>query len=190
MWSYNLRMGVATLISREEYLSTSYRPDPDYLEGEVIERNVDKRIHACSQAEIAAWVGSRKTQFRLQPLTELRLQVTPNRVRIPDLLIAKIPIPDEEVFTHPPYLCIEIMSPDDTMANLQDRLDDYLTFGIPNIWVIACSTDDPWKFRGWTITPAGWSTAPDQIMRTADNSLAMPLADVLLPQSLAPSTPS
>lgn len=82
------------------------------------------------------------------------------------------------------------MSPDDTMANLQDRLDDYLTFGIPNIWVIACSTDVPWKFRGWTITPAGWSTAPDQIMRTADNSLAMPLADVLLPQSLAPSTPS
>ncbi|NDJ12932.1 MAG: Uma2 family endonuclease [Acidobacteriia bacterium] len=169
-------MGVATLISLEEYLSTSYRPDRDYLEGEVIERNVGKRKHGYAQAEIATWFGSRKRQLHLQPLTELRLQVTPTRVRIPDLVIARIPIPDEEVFTHPPYLCIEIMSPDDTMANLQDRLDDYLAFGVPNIWVI-----DPWKFRGWTITPAGWSTTPDQIMRTADNSLAMPLADVLLP---------
>lgn len=169
-------MGVATLISLEEYLSTSYRPDRDYLEGEVIERNVGKRKHGCAQAEIAAWFIARKLQLHLQPLTELRLQVTPTRVRIPDLVVAQTPIPDEEVFTHPPYLCIEIMSPDDTMANLQDRLDDYLAFGVPNIWVI-----DPWKFRGWTITPAGWSTAPDQIMRTPDNSLALPLAAVLLP---------
>lgn len=169
-------MAAATLISLEEYLSTSYRPDRDYLEGEVIERNVGKRKHGYAQAEIAAWFGSRKSQLNLQPLTELRLQVTPTRVRIPDLVIAQTPIPDEEVFTAPPCLCIEIMSPDDTMANLQDRLDDYLAFGVPNIWVI-----DPWKFRGWTITPAGWSTAPDQIMRTADNSLALPLADVLLP---------
>jgi len=169
-------MAAANLISLDEYLGTSYRPDCDFLEGEVIERNVGRRKHSYAQVEIAIWFGSRKNQFHLQPLTELRLRVTPTRVRIPDLVISETPFPDEEVFTTAPYLCIEIMSPEDTMAALQDRLDDYLALGVPNIWVV-----DPWKFRGWQITAQGWTTAPDKILRTAEGRLAMPLADVLLP---------
>jgi Uma2 family endonuclease len=83
---------------------------------------------------------------------------------------------DEEVFTAPPYLCIEIMSPDDTMAATQDRIDDYLRFGVPSVWVI-----DPWKHRGWVVTPRGWATVEGSVTRTADGRVAMPLADVLLP---------
>jgi hypothetical protein len=56
------------------------------------------------------------------------------------------------------------------------RIEDHLAFGVPNIRVI-----DPWKHRGWSITAAGWTTATDQIMRTADGRVAMPFAEVLLP---------
>jgi Uma2 family endonuclease len=87
-----------------------------------------------------------------------------------------MPLPEEEIFTTPPYLCIEVMSPDDTISAMQDRLDDYLNFDVPNIWVV-----DPWKHRGWRVTAEGWAAAPDAIMRTADGRVAMPLADVLLP---------
>ena len=68
------------------------------------------------------------------------------------------------------------MSPDDTVLGMQDRLDDYLQFGVPNLWVV-----DPYKHRGWSVTAAGWATAADGVMRTADGRIAMPLADVLLP---------
>jgi hypothetical protein len=68
------------------------------------------------------------------------------------------------------------MSPDDTIAAMQDRLDDYLQFGIPNLWVI-----DPWKRRGWRVTAEGWAVAADGVMRTADGKVAMPLAEVLEP---------
>jgi hypothetical protein len=87
-----------------------------------------------------------------------------------------MPIPNEPVFTSPSYLYVEVMSPEDTMAGLQDRVDEYLKFGVPNIWVL-----DPWKHRGWRVTEAGWATATDGIMRTADGKVAMPLQDVLLP---------
>jgi len=90
--------------------------------------------------------------------------------------VTELPIPDKEVFTSPPYLCIEVVSPDDTMAGMQDRIDDYLQFCVPNVWVI-----DPWKHRGWRVTAEGWATATDGIMRIADGRVAMPLADVLLP---------
>jgi Uma2 family endonuclease len=104
------------------------------------------------------------------------MRVAPNKIRIPDVVVSEIPLPDEEVFTEPPYLCIEVTFPDDTMASLQDRLEDYLHFGVLNVWVI-----DPWKHLGWCITTEGWATAEDGIMRTADGRIAMPLVDVLLP---------
>jgi Uma2 family endonuclease len=174
---YDTGMGVGTLISLEEYLNTTYRPDCDFVEGHVLERNVGKAGHAYTQAQIAIWFGKRTELLPgLLPFTEGRLRVGLNRIRIPDVMISGLPAKKEEAFTSPPYLCIEIMSPEDTMSGLQERLDEYLEFGVPNVWVI-----DPWKHRGWHITNAGWATATDGIMRTADGHVAMALADVLLP---------
>jgi Uma2 family endonuclease len=169
-------MGIGTPISMDEYLNTSFHSDCDFVEGEILERNVGLRRHAYAQAQIATWFDLRVRLPRLQPLTGLRVRVAPNRVRLPDVAVSEAPLPDEEVFTSPPYLCIEVMSPDGTMASLQDRLDDYLHFGVPNVWVV-----DPWKHRGWRVTAEGWATAADGVMRTADGRIAMPLVDVLLP---------
>jgi len=167
-------MGVGTLISLEEYLHTTWRPDRDYVDGEVLERNLGKRRHAYAQAEIASWF--RMHMLHLKALTELRMRVSTSRIRIPDVVVSELPLPEEEVFTSPPYLCVEVMSPEDTIAAMQDRIDDYLQFGVSNIWVI-----DPWKHRGWTITNEDWATANNGIMRTSDGRVELPLADVLLP---------
>jgi len=169
-------MSAGTLLSVDEYLRTSFDPDCDFIDGEVLERNVGKRKHSYAQGEIVSWFNARKEVQRLQSMPELRMRVGTNRIRIPDVAVSEMPLPDEEVFTSPPYLCVEVTSPDDTIAAMQDRLDDYLLFGVPNIWVV-----DPYKHRGWSVTAAGWATAAEGVMRTADGRIAMPLADVLLP---------
>jgi len=163
-------------ISIDEYLRTGYDPDCDFVDGEVLERNAGKRRHSYAQTLIPGWFLQRTHSLLLQPFTEQRLRISGKRIRIPDVLITEVPIPDEEVFTSAPWMCIEIMSPDDTMAGLQDRVDEYLALGVPNVWVI-----DPWKHRGWMITESGWARATDGVMRTNDARVAMPLADVLLP---------
>ena len=109
------------------------------------------------------------------------MRVSPSRVRIPDVVVSEMPLPDEEVFTSPPYLCIEVMSPDDTLAALQDRIDEYLRFGVPNVWVIDPSSRAMGRTRGWRVTAEGWAIAADGVMRTSDGRVAMPLIDVLLP---------
>jgi Uma2 family endonuclease len=119
------------MISVEEYLRTSFHPDCDFIDGEVLERNVGKRRHACAQTQIAVWFDPP----HLHALISLRMRVGPTRIRIPDVVVSEIPFPDEEVFTAPPYLCIEVMSPDDTISAMQDRLGDYLNFGVPNALV-------------------------------------------------------
>ena len=123
---YDTGMGVGTLISLEEYLNTTYRPDCDFVEGHVLERNVGTRRHAYAQGRICVWFGSRSDQLRLEPLSELRMRIGKNRVRIPDVVVEEMPLREEEVFTSAPYLCIEVMSPEDTVSRLQERLDEYL----------------------------------------------------------------
>jgi hypothetical protein len=54
-------MKAATLISVEEYLRTSYRPDCDYVDGEVLERNVGERDHSKLQREFILYLGTRGT---------------------------------------------------------------------------------------------------------------------------------
>ena len=175
-------MPVDTLISVEEYIATTYHPDCDYVDGHILERNVGQQRHSYTQTSAAAWFWNRRAQLKLQALVEQRIQVAKGRFRIPDLLLAAMPVPDEGVFTQPPYLCLEVMSPDDTMSSLQDRLDDYLEFGVGNIWVI-----DPWKRRAWKITGAGWHAALDGMLRTADGLIGLPVEEVLPEAGASPA---
>ena len=175
-------MATGSLISVREYLSTSYRPDCDYVDGRILERNVGKKRHSHTQSYALAWFGTRKAQLKFEALVEQRIQVAKGRFRIPDMLLVPMPAPDEEVFTRAPYLCLEVMSPDDTMSSLQDRLDDYLKFGVANIWVI-----DPWKRRAWTVTKAGWHAVLDGMLRTSDGIIAMPVDEVLPEAEISPA---
>lgn len=47
-----------TLISIAEYLRTSYRPDREYIDGVVLERNVGEYDHARLQIVLGSWVSS------------------------------------------------------------------------------------------------------------------------------------
>ena len=53
--------------------------------------------------------------------------------------------PREPTIRHPQLIAIEILSPEDRLSRLQERVDDYLVFGVENIWVI-----DPESRRVWT----------------------------------------
>lgn len=164
-------MGTATLIDVEEYLATSYRPDCDFVDGEVVERNVGTKDHSRLQRRVLSWFET--NQPRLEAFPELRVRVTARRYRVPDVCVVPSPAPDEQIFTEPPYLCIEILSPDDSFPKLQTRLDDYLTMGVPNVWVL-----DPSSRRAWSIAREGHFEALDGILRTGDCRVLLPVADL------------
>src|ERR1700733_9298323 len=114
----------ATQIPVSEYLQTSYRPDREYVDGEVRERNVGKYEHSCIQALLAAWFLHHVQTWKAVPLTEQRVKVGPTRVRLPD--VALVPVgPAPDVIVEPPLLVIEILSPDDSYSDLQERSHDY-----------------------------------------------------------------
>jgi hypothetical protein len=78
-------MTTSVLIPIAEYLRTSYRPDREYIDGLVVERNLGKWEHARIQALLIIWFGQHEQQWGIQTATEWRTQVSSARVRIPDV---------------------------------------------------------------------------------------------------------
>ena len=169
-------MGTGTLVSVDEYLSTSYRPDCDLVDGALIDRNVGRKDHSKLQGELFAWFRDRRHTLRLAAFPEQRIQVGPRRYRIPDICVVCLPEPDEQVFTQAPFICIEVLSPDDSFPKLQNRLDDYLHMGVPNIWVL-----DPASRRSWSITREGHFESLDGTLRTSDARVILNVADLFRP---------
>lgn len=164
-------MAAGTLVSVGEYLKTTYRPDCDFIDGEVQERNVGKRKHGRLQAVIAWWLRSRESQWRIVAMTEVRLKINEGRYRIPDVMVLSADAPDEDVVVTAPLVCIELLSPGDTLSSIWDRIEDYLSIQVPVCWVI-----DSLSGRGWIATTAGMVEAKDGILRAGE--IAMPLSEV------------
>jgi Uma2 family endonuclease len=163
-------MAAATQISVTEYLNTTYRPDRDYVDGVVLERNLGEYEHSRLQMRLGAYLFAREQEWQIRAVTEQRVQVKPTRFRIPDLCVLLEGSAVESIFHHPPFLCIEIFSRDDSFASIVERLDDYLAMGVPNVWVI-----DPRLRRGYRYTVEGFLEARDGVLRTSNPDLAVPL---------------
>jgi Uma2 family endonuclease len=160
------------LIPVEEYLRTSYRPDCDYLDGEVVERNLGEFEHSSAQREILLFLAARYPHLRKRLLPEQRVQVRLNRYRVPDVCILAAGPLGQNIVTTAPDLCIEILSPEDTLSKTVDRLKDYFAMGVPTCWIV-----DPASRQGWVATPGRLEEASDGVLRAA--GLEMALAEVL-----------
>ena len=170
-------MPARTLISRplipvEEYLRTSYRPDCDYVDGEVVERNMGRRDHGWLQTAVAAYFFSRRRQWNITVITELRIQVSPTRFRIPDVCVI-LGDTDEQVPTKPPFICIEILSPEDRLSRVMERANDFLTMGVPNVWVL-----DPETKQAYTVTSGGLREVKSGVLATENPRLEVPLGEI------------
>ena len=128
-------MATTTQIPLSEYLETSYRPDREYIDGEIRERNVGKFEHARLQALLAAWFWSHERDWRIMVMTEQRIQVERYRIRIPDVEVLTV-APQPDVLTDPPLLVVEILSPDDTYSDTQERARDYSNMSVETVWII------------------------------------------------------
>jgi Uma2 family endonuclease len=154
-------MATTTLVPVEAYLRTSYDPDMEYVDGTLLERHVGERKHSRLQLLLGAELALRE-QGKFHTYTEQRVRVLPQpRYRVPDLCVMALPYQRESVFSHPPHLIIEILSPDDEPAEMLEKIADYLKFGVPHIWI-----PDPYRHRLQVAGRDGLHDQPDLIVES------------------------
>lgn len=130
-------MGAKTAISIEQYLNTSF-PDLDreYVDGEIVERALPDDPHSTTQALLIHFFMALRDKLKLYVRPELRLRVSSSRVRIPDVAVFHPNRPPREVHNIPPFIAIEILSPEDRMSEVQTKLDEYRSWGAKHVWLL------------------------------------------------------
>ena len=165
-------MSTTTLVPVSEYLSTSYHPDCEYVDGVIVERNVGERDHGRPQGLLIGYLLSKEAEWGIWVLPEQRVQVLPSRFRVPDVLVT-IGEPDEQIITHPPFLCIEVLSKDDRPKRVQEKIDEYLAFGVSYVWVL-----EPWTKRAHIHTRTEVEEVTGGALRAADPDITVPLSEI------------
>ena len=157
-------MAVAELVSAEQYLRSSFEHDAEFVEGRVVQRPMPTWEHACMQGFLIRelWAICRSLGFFAVP--EQRVQTRPDRFRVPDVcIVTDKPEGDtgRRIVTRPPYLCVEILSPEDTVVETMDKVREYLHFGVDWVWVV-----DPVSLTGQVHSQNGIVSVEDRIFST------------------------
>jgi Uma2 family endonuclease len=168
-------MNVSTLLSVEEYLSTSYSPDKEFRDGVLVERNVGDNAHAELQALLTAYLVNRRTKWGIRVYTELRVRVREKWYPLPDVCVYTLPAPEERYPTRSPLLWIEILSHDDKIMDVWNKAKELVENGVPYVWII-----DPNTLESQLMTASGGpNQVPDRTLRLPDSSVVIPLLEVM-----------
>jgi Uma2 family endonuclease len=147
-------MAASAHIPVGEYLRISYRPDCDYVDGELQVRNSGEQTHGLVQKMIAAIFTVNRRNWGMRAIPEQRVQVSATRYRIPDVCIVASSEPIFPILIAPPLLCVEVLSPEDRSQRIVTRVQEYQRMGVGHIWII-----DPETREVWTMSEGGGPVA-------------------------------
>jgi Uma2 family endonuclease len=164
-------MGTSVLVSEQEYLTTSYEPDCEYDDGVLQERRLGEHPHGLLQTALASFLYERRKRFGIRVITEQRICIATRKYCVPDVCVYFRPAPPDPVPATPPFIAIEILSPEDRMSRVRKKIDEYLAFGVAYVWLI-----DAEARRADVYTAAGFYAAKDGVLRTEDPAMEVPLA--------------
>jgi Uma2 family endonuclease len=117
-----------------------------------------EKSHAAWQIALARLLSTYRYSANIRVYPELRLQTSKTRFRIPDILAIDRNAPDEEIITHPPLLCVEILSPEDRFAKMEEKIDEYFRMGVRAVWVIDPRTQTGYQCEGSSLQ--NWKVSP------------------------------
>jgi Uma2 family endonuclease len=166
-------MVTSTSIPLSEYLTTTYRPDCDYIDGEVKERSVGEQPHGHIQNIIDAIFRENRSVWATRAIVETRVRTQSTRFRIPDICILRSSDPHDPIIRFAPYICIEVLSKNDTLAEIQTRTDEYRAMGTEHTWVV-----DPWLRLGYIASSSGLEHPADGIFTVPGTPIRLVLADL------------
>lgn len=163
-------------VSVYEYLHSVYKPDVDYVDGVLEDRNLGEFDHQAIQRALLFALANMERENGFYTAIELRVQVSPTRFRVPDLCLLPAGRLPARIATEPPLLCIEVLSPEDSLPRIRQRCEDYLRFGVPAIWII-----DPQQRTAYVLgQDERLSEQRDGMLRLASTNIELSLPELFM----------
>jgi Uma2 family endonuclease len=149
-------MASKTLIPLEEHLTMRFEgPEPDYLDGQIVERHLGSKPHSKAQKRLLLFFEALSKSFRLEPYPELTLKISATRYRVADIAVLAASDSDEKYVVDPPEIVVEIVSEDDRYVDIHEKLAEYHAWGIKHVWLV-----DPWTRKLAVYDSRGFHEVP------------------------------
>jgi Uma2 family endonuclease len=132
-------MSTRTLISPEEYVSTRFEWEPEYVHGELRTRPMPTFVHGQVESMLAELLRMVRRQNAIKVATNVRCRLSDDLYLLPDVVLTHAE-PYEQVPTIPAIMVAEILSPDDSYLDLTEKMAEYASWGVKHIWLI-----NPWR---------------------------------------------
>jgi Uma2 family endonuclease len=130
-------MSTKILMDVEEYLRTSFEgSDCEYLDGEIVERNMGELPHGDVQLTLARLLWQLRKTLGIRVVTGIRVQISARRFRVADIAVWRDDNIGTGIPTVPPFLAVEILSSEDRMVRVLVKIQEYLSIGVEYVWVI------------------------------------------------------
>ncbi len=124
-------------MSVEEYLTTSFPDlDKEYRDGELVERSLPDNLHSKTQTLAAVFFGGLRKSLPVFACISLRLKIRPMLYLIPDVCVFYPAEPQGRYPDTSPFIAIEILSLDDKLADVREKLETYRTWGVTHVWLV------------------------------------------------------
>lgn len=147
------------------YLRSVFRPDVDYVDGEIEERNLGEVDHAMLQRILLMALIALEDEGSFIALQETRVQASATRFRVPDVCVIPASNVPQRIIQEAPLLCVEVLSPRDNVMRMQQRCMDFVRMGVPEIWILDPEAETAYVMQGDTMTER--RTGPLQVPGTA-----------------------
>ncbi len=131
-----------------------------------------ERDHSWIQASFVAFFRNRLRETGIAVWPERRFQLKPTSFRVPDVILTKGK-PEGTILREPPLLCMEILSPEDTISKTNQRIQEYLKFGVPVVWRV-----DPIERAIWVYRSNGMERAGGNSIKLDGTSIEVPFSEI------------
>jgi Uma2 family endonuclease len=122
------------------------------VDGRLVDIYLDRpNSHGFLQPLIGTWFHEQK--WGLISGCGIRTQVSPTRVRLPDVVVLRESGDYPPVLIEPPFAVIEMLASTDTHREVLQKGREYAAMGIPNIWLVDPDTHilQQWQDNAWRL---------------------------------------
>jgi Uma2 family endonuclease len=161
-----------SIVPLETYLTTSYEPDCEWVDGSLLERNTGLGPHSLVMASLMCLLAASAKDWGIRVLPVIRIKVSDRRYRVADVCAIRRSVGLERIIETSPLLCAEVLAVEDRFGEMLERVSDYLAMGVSIVWLV-----DPWSRRAYQIDAQGLHVA-NELLTVPGTEIRLKVADV------------
>lgn len=101
------------------------------------------------------------------------MQVSSTNFRVPDVMVLRASQKVDCFVREAPLICMEVLSPEDTLSRMQQKIVEYVNFGVQYIWIF-----DPELRIAYHCDKDGFHRVNQSELTVPDTPICLPVADV------------